>query len=213
MSTPDGARSTFLIENAAVISDPLGNEMLTGKSVAIDGAQIAAIDSVDSLRERYPQATRIDARGHLMLPGLIDGHTHLYAALTAGMPSSGEAPRNFPQVLRKVWWRWDKALRDQDNYQSGLIGAAASLHSGITTFFDHHASPHAVPDSLSHVSAGVERVGARACLAYEVSDRDGRRFALRRNCREQAVHRGKPETRRQPDPRPVRSPCRFQLLG
>jgi putative selenium metabolism protein SsnA len=163
----------ILIENAGVVVDPLGDTLLTGQAVAIEGTEIAAVGPIRELTRRYPQAERIDGTGSLLLPGLIDAHTHLYSALSLGMPAPASPPRNFPQILERVWWRFDKALRDEDNEVSALVGSILSLRSGITTILDHHASPHAVDGSLSLLAEGVERVGLRACLAYEVSDRDG----------------------------------------
>jgi putative selenium metabolism protein SsnA len=164
---------TILIENAVVIPDPLEAKFYTDQAVAIDGDEIAAIGTAEALNERYPQAEVLDGKGGFLLPGLIDAHTHLYAALSAGMPESSEPPRTFPQILERVWWQFDKALREDDVAISALVGSVNSLRSGITTIFDHHASPLAVPNSLSWLAEGVEQIGLRACLAYEVSDRDG----------------------------------------
>ena len=164
---------SLLVENATVVIDPLSGEFSRSVSVAVEGGLIAAVGEAAELRRQYPRAERIAGAGALLLPGLIDAHTHLYAALTPGMPLKGDPPQNFPQVLRGVWWRWDKALNDQDVHLSALVGCMASIRNGITTIFDHHASPAAVEDSLSRVAAAVEQCGLRACLAYEVSDRDG----------------------------------------
>jgi putative selenium metabolism protein SsnA len=162
----------LLIEDCVVIADPLGDEALQA-SVAVREGRIDALGDRDELRRRYRGADRLDGQGMWLLPGLVDAHTHLYAALTAGMPSPPAAPQDFPQVLSQVWWRWDKALRLEDIRYSGLVGSMASMRSGITTVIDHHASPRAVPDSLGVVAEAVKETGLRACLAYEVSDRDG----------------------------------------
>lgn len=164
---------SILIDNATVINDPLSGSFTTGQSVAVDGTDIQAIGSAPELRQAFPGAERIDGTGCFLLPGLIDAHTHLYAALTTGMPAPAQSPHNFPEILQRVWWRWDKALQDEDVYLSAVVGSIASIRSGITTILDHHASPRAVPGSLSRVADGVKQVGVRACLAYEVSDRDG----------------------------------------
>lgn len=176
----------ILIENAIIIKDPLGGEFSTQESVVVDSGEILTSGEPLTLRTRYPQAERLDADGCLLLPGLIDAHTHLYAALTVGMPGPSRPPQNIPEVLESVWWRWDKALREEDNYLSAIAGSIQSLRSGITTILDHHASPLAVKDSLSRVAAGIDAVGLRACLAYEVSDRDGpasRDQGIAENCR------------------------------
>ncbi len=177
---------SILIENALVVRDPLTGDFSSEQSVAVEGEYVQAVGPRAALRERYPTAERWDATGNLLLPGLIDGHTHLYAALTLGMPATGPSPRNFPEVLKRVWWRWDQALDAEDVHLSALVGSIASAKSGVTTMFDHHASPSAAPESLSRVAGAVEEVGLRACLAYEVSDRNGEKSrdeGIAENCR------------------------------
>jgi imidazolonepropionase len=48
----------------------------TGVAVAVTGTKIAAVDSLDSLRARFPRATEYDCRGGVLMPGLVDSHTH-----------------------------------------------------------------------------------------------------------------------------------------
>jgi putative selenium metabolism protein SsnA len=52
-----------------------------------------------------------------------------------------------------------------------------SIRHGTTTLVDHHASPRAVRASLGAIAQAVMETGLRACLCYEVSDRDGARIA------------------------------------
>src|SRR5690606_19407683 len=56
---------------------------------------------------------------------------------------------------------------------SALLGGIAALRSGCTTVIDHHASPNAIHGSLDHVAEAMDALGLRACLCYEVTDRDG----------------------------------------
>src|SRR2546423_12105141 len=51
---------------------------------------------------------------------------------------------------------------------------ADAIRHGTACVVDHHASPNAVDGSLDVIADAVEQAGMRACLAYEVSDRDGR---------------------------------------
>lgn len=163
----------LLINDAIVVQDPLKDEFHTNFSVAICDGKIDKVGLTSELKKLYPYAVQVDAKGAILLPGLIDAHTHLYAALTGGMPIEGDTPQNFPEILERVWWRFDKALGMDDIYLSGLVGGMASIKSGITTIFDHHASPNSIQDSLSCVASATQKCGLRACLAYEVTDRDG----------------------------------------
>ncbi|MFQ5741218.1 MAG: amidohydrolase family protein, partial [Acidobacteriota bacterium] len=59
-------------------------------------------------------------------------------------------------------------------YYSALVAAVTAIKSGCTSVIDHHASSRAVEGSLDRIEEALSRVGMRALLCYEVSDRDGR---------------------------------------
>jgi putative selenium metabolism protein SsnA len=158
----------LVIKNGYVVTKPLAGGFRVA-DVLVEGDRVAAVGEGQAAWG----ADVIDAAGCWVLPGLIDAHTHLYGALSAGMPAKDVPPQNFPQVLHRVWWRLDKALSPEDVRYSGYVGAIASLRQGITTIFDHHASPSCPDSSLDILAAVVRQVGLRASLAYEVSDRDG----------------------------------------
>src|SRR5437764_4251029 len=89
----------------------------------------------------------IDCGGAVVLPGLVNGHTHLYSALAVGMPPPPRQPKNFFEILQLIWWRLDQALDDESNEMSATLGALDALHGGTTTLIDHHASPRAISGS------------------------------------------------------------------
>lgn len=121
---------------------------------------------------------RIETGGRLVVPGNVCAHTHLYSALARGMPYALEPPRNFLQILQRVWWRLDRALDAESIRASALVGGTEALLSGTTTLFDHHASPNAIDGSLDLIADALEEVGIRSVLCYETSDRDGPRCAV-----------------------------------
>jgi putative selenium metabolism protein SsnA len=114
-----------------------------------------------------------DCSGKLVVPGLVCAHTHMYSALARGMPAPRTAPRSFPEVLSKVWWKLDEALDQESIYYSALVGAIEALRCGTTTIIDHHASPNAIPGSLDVIRSAFRAAGVRGVLCYEVTDRGG----------------------------------------
>jgi putative selenium metabolism protein SsnA len=120
-----------------------------------------------------PGAAELDVTNRLILPGLVNAHTHLYSALARGMPAPAPAPRNFVEVLERVWWRLDRALDDESIYLSGLLGAMEAARSGTTLLVDHHSSPSWIRGSLGLLRRAIEEVGLRSVLCYEVTDRNG----------------------------------------
>ncbi len=116
----------------------------------------------------------IDCGGAVVMPGMVNGHTHLYSALAVGMPSPPKQPKNFLEILQLVWWRLDRALDPESIEASGRIGALDAVRCGTTTLIDHHASPYCIDDSLDLIERGIDSVGLRGVLCYEVTDRHGK---------------------------------------
>jgi cytosine/adenosine deaminase-related metal-dependent hydrolase len=116
----------------------------------------------------------IDCAGAVVLPGLVNGHTHLYMTLAAGAPTPVEVPASFVEHLESRVWPVERALDARSIEISAQVGAVEALRCGTTTLFDHHASSGAIPDALDRVEAGLTAVGLRGVLCYETTDRDER---------------------------------------
>jgi putative selenium metabolism protein SsnA len=80
---------------------------------------------------------------------------------------------DFQEVLTNLWWRLDRQLTLDDVEVSAQVILLEAIRKGTTTLVDHHASPGAVIGSLDRIAQAVKASGLRACLCYEVSDRDG----------------------------------------
>lgn len=163
----------MLITNGKLITWGKENQILDGYAIYIDGDKIAEIAPEPELVQRYPDVVRVDAQGQYVMPGNICGHTHFYGAFARGLAIPGDAPRNFPKILERLWWALDKSL-DQDGVKySALVCLVDAVKHGTTTLIDHHASPNAIDGSLDLIADAVEQAGVRASLCYEVTDRDG----------------------------------------
>ena len=141
-------------------------------------------------------------------------------------PDQDPAGREFVDVLKNLWWRLDSALTTEDCYYSALIALLDAIRHGTTTLMDHHASPQAVRGSLPAIEKAVKQTGLRACLCYELSDRDGARIAKEgleenvafiRQCRRSSrriVRRSTLHAPRSTDHRrPLRPPCGVHAQG
>lgn len=160
----------LLIENGTVLTLGKASRVLSGHSVLIKDGLIAKVAPKKAIKDF--RGKRIDATGRVVLPGFINAHTHFYSSLARGL-GKAKPSKNFNEVLKNLWWRLDSALTTEDCHYSALIALLGSIRHGTTTLIDHHASPHAVPGSLEAIERAVRATGLRACLCYEVSDRDG----------------------------------------
>ncbi len=162
-----------IITNGKIVTWENPNRILEGQSLLIDGDKIAAIASTDELRKDHPIAQILDAAGQYVMPGNICAHTHFYGAFARGLEIPRAAPKDFPEILEKLWWSLDKALTLEDVHYSALVCLVDAIKHGTTTLIDHHASPNAISGSLDEISRAVDLAGVRASLCYEVTDRDG----------------------------------------
>ncbi len=164
----------MLITNANLITLGAQRRILPDHALYMDGERIAAIGRHEELKARYPHAETLDARGQFVMPGGICAHTHFYGAFARGLAIPGPAPRDFPQILERLWWPLDKALDAESVRASALLCLVDAIKHGATSLIDHHASPGFIEGSLDVIGGAVAAAGLRAVLCYEVSDRDGK---------------------------------------
>jgi putative selenium metabolism protein SsnA len=163
----------MLITNAKVITWGMPNEISDGTGIMIGDGLIREVGRSTEMREKYPDEELLDADGQYVMPGNICAHTHFYGAFARGMAIPGTPPKDFPEILRKLWWPLDKSLTEEDVRYSALVSLIDAIKHGTTTLIDHHASPNAIGGSLDAIAEEVDRSGLRAVLCYEVTDRDG----------------------------------------
>jgi len=163
----------MLITNAKIITWEQPNQILENQAIRISSAHISEIGLQNELLELYPGEQRLDAGGQYVMPGNICAHTHFYAAFARGLSIPGRAPKDFPDILEKLWWPLDKSLTEENVRASALVMLVDAIKNGTTTLIDHHASPNALAGSLDVIAEAVDQSGMRAVLCYEVTDRDG----------------------------------------
>jgi 5-methylthioadenosine/S-adenosylhomocysteine deaminase len=116
------------------------------------------------LPESLPGATRIDAHGNLVIPGLINAHTHSYANIVRGLT---------PPLPLELWMVYSGAasqtLTGYDNYLSTLLGCIDMVRTGTTTYLDH-IHVHKSLEPLEQAARASRTIGVRTVLAPMVAD-------------------------------------------
>jgi putative selenium metabolism protein SsnA len=162
--------SALLVANGTVVTLGEANRVLPAHDLLVENGRVARIAPHGRVAAEAPRT--LDATRKLVLPGFINAHTHFYSTLARGL-GKARPSRDFRQVLERLWWRLDRALTLEDCRLSALVVLLEAVRKGTTTLIDHHASPGAVRGSLDALAEAVGASGLRACLCYEVSDRDG----------------------------------------
>lgn len=168
----------MLITNCRIVTWGTPNQILEDHAVLVRGSKIERVGLQSDLVNIFSNEEKIDAKGQLLMPGLICAHTHFYGAFSRGLGIPGAAPADFPEILEKLWWPLDQSLSLDDSKYSALVCLIDSIEHGNTTLFDHHASPNAIEGSLSTIADAVNESGLRAVLCYEVTDRGGQEKAV-----------------------------------
>src|SRR6476646_1831620 len=153
------ASGTLLIRNATVLAtmDLNGREIRNGGMFIRDGW----IEQVDVTEQLPVSADRVvDLSGHLVMPGFVNGHHHLYQTLDRACPAS----QNVALVdwLFGLYPRWAR-LGPDDVALATEIGLIELALSGCTTAADHHY---------------IWPSGVRADKQFEIARRFGLRFHL-----------------------------------
>ncbi len=141
---------------AVTLGDPPVRE---GVSIAIEDGVITHIaDSPDELPhpEREFDAV-ISGKDKLVMPGLINAHTHLSMTLLRGYAD------DLPLMtwLREKIWPLEARLTPDDIYWGALLGLAEMIRSGTTCFADMYFA-------MDRVAEAVEASGLRALLSYGI---------------------------------------------
>ncbi|MFQ5747448.1 MAG: amidohydrolase family protein [Gemmatimonadota bacterium] len=165
-------RDVTVLAGGTVLTNLEDPRVLSGGAVAWADGRIVGVGPEEAVGRAYPGAARLDARGGLILPGLVNLHHHFYSALARGL-DPGTRFADFGEVLDRLWWRLDRALDPESVRISALLSVAECVRWGCTTVFDHHASPSCIGGSLDVIAEAVEAAGLSAILCYEVTDRNG----------------------------------------
>ncbi len=162
--------SSLLITNGHLVTLDEDDRFIEGGSIYVEGNKIVEVGEIAP--GTYTPDRTIDARGSLVMPGLINTHHHLYSTFARGFTPPGPPAQSFEDNLKNLWWKLDSALDSEDVYYSALLAIMHAARAGCTTIIDHHASPSCWDGSLDQVERAFRDVGLSGCLSYEVSDRN-----------------------------------------
>ncbi|MBI3045057.1 MAG: TRZ/ATZ family hydrolase [Betaproteobacteria bacterium] len=124
--------------------------VLTDHAVVVSDGLIREIGPAAAVRSRYPGTSRIELAGHVLIPGLINLHTHAAMALMRGLADD----RALMDWLQNHIWPVETRLVSEGFVLDGtLLACAEMLRGGITCFNDMYFYPEAA--ARAALSAGM----------------------------------------------------------
>lgn len=161
--------STILIKNAIILNPGENDCLKTTSSLLIKDDIIAEIG--DNITEKADKV--IDGEGKILMPGLINTHTHLSMTLFRGLADD----LSLDTWLNDYIWPVEAHLNGYYCYIGALLGAVELIKSGTTTFSDMYFY-------MEDVARAVDESGLRAVLSYgmiDFADEEKRRAEIAAN--------------------------------
>ncbi len=154
---------TICIHDTTVITCRDGAaEVLDHHSVLIEGkaiAQVGPVDEIAAAMRDNPAVERFDGRNHLVIPGLVNTHHHLYQSLTRGLKCAQDA--ELFDWLTALYTRW-RHISHESVKMAAQVSMAEMLLSGCTTTSDHfYIFPKGTDARIESVLEAADAVGMR----------------------------------------------------
>ena len=149
--------------NALIITADENFSIYENGMILIDDTKIAFVGDMNIKRQiEFAADEVIDAKGNIIIPGLINAHTHLSMTLFSGYGSG----LPLKEWLEDKIWPAEEKLTPQDVYIGAKMGITQMLLSGTTCFLDMYYF-------IDDIAKAVEEMGIRAVLSRAVLDVGG----------------------------------------
>src|SRR5260221_11372062 len=158
-------RVDLVIAGGTVVTMDADRRILEDGAVAVKADQIVAVGKRAEIEPKYADAAHIDAAGHLVLPGFINGHTHVPMTLLRGLKDD---------VTLDVWLKnyifpaEAKNVTEEFVRWGTRLAAAEMIRSGITTFADMYYFEDAIAEETK--AAGLRGILGETWIDFPVPD-------------------------------------------
>lgn len=159
------ASISLIITNGIVVTVDGGRRILNPGALAIDGRDIVAVDTPAAIRSRYRAAQTIDATGRVVMPGLINTHTHAAMVMFRGLGND----LNLMDWLQKYIFPAEGKTVSPEFVRIGTrLALVEMIESGTTTFADMYYFEEEVARVTR--AAGMRGVLGQTVIEFPVAD-------------------------------------------
>jgi 5-methylthioadenosine/S-adenosylhomocysteine deaminase len=155
----------LLVTGGIVVTMDAGRRVLDPGAVAIDGDRIVAVDTPAALARGYAARETIDARGHVVMPGLINTHTHAPMVVYRGLADD----LALMEWLEKYIFPAEAKTVSPSLVRVGTrLAALEMIQSGTTTFVDMYYFEEDIARATRE--AGLRAVLGQTVIQFPVAD-------------------------------------------
>jgi len=155
----------FLLVNAHVLTMDQEMHQFPNGAVAVAGDSIVAVGEESELRQQYAAAQVIDCGGKILMPGLINAHTHVPMTLMRGLADD----LRLDVWLQGYMWPVERQFVSPDFVRLGTkLACAEMIRSGITCFADMYFFEDEI--AAATAEAGMRAVCSQTVLKFPSPD-------------------------------------------
>jgi len=155
----------LIVRGGIVVTMDSSRSIHQDGSVAVRGDSIVAVGPRAEIEARYQSAQVIDARGNLVLPGFINGHTHVPMTLFRGLHD--DVTLN-DWLYKYIFPAEAKNVNEQFVRWGTRLAAAEQIRSGVTTFADMYYFEDAIAEETK--AAGMRGVLGETFIDFPAPD-------------------------------------------
>jgi 5-methylthioadenosine/S-adenosylhomocysteine deaminase len=159
---------SLIVKNATVLTMDSLHTIIENGAVAILDSEIIAIGKTSEILQDYITAQVIDARDCIIIPGLINAHTHIPMSYFKGLADDLPLDRWLNDF---IWPLEAKLINYQFAFDATLHGAAELIKSGITLANDMYFEGEAMAEALTR--AGLRCIIGDPVLGTKIKGKDG----------------------------------------
>jgi len=156
---------SLVITNGIVVTVDGGNRIITPGAVAIDESDIVAVDTTENVRRQFRGRQTIDAAGQVVMPGLVNTHTHAPMVLYRGLADD----MALDQWLTKYIFPAEAKTVSPEFVRAGTrLAALEMIESGTTTYADMYYFEEEIAKETK--AAGLRGVLGETVIQFPVAD-------------------------------------------
>ena len=158
-------RVSLIVTNATVVTMDSSARVLQGGAVAVDGSDIVGVDTAASINRQFRAAQTIDAGGQVVLPGLINTHTHAPMVLYRGLADD----LALMEWLEKYIFPAEAKTVSPAFVRAGTrLAVLEMIQSGTTTYADMYYFEEEIAKETK--AAGLRGVLGQTVIQFPVAD-------------------------------------------
>src|SRR3954453_9548442 len=158
-------RVSLLVANGIVITEDPARRVIDRGSVAIDGREIVAGDRAEPIAASYASSDTIDANGSIVMPGLINTHTHAPMVLFRGLADDLAL---MDWLQKYIFPAEAKAVSPEFVRAGTRLAALEMIESGTTTYVDMYYFEEEIARATK--AAGLRGVLGETIIQFPVAD-------------------------------------------